>query len=103
MKKIIDFLKNKCVIAKDNVRSKTKRFLERIKEKMDSVRIYTEEEKIILDYLDKQIAYSEQKIEEVRKQIEMYPDDEYSQKDLQNNFYLRNVLLAMKRRIKFKN
>ena len=103
MKKIIDFIKNKFVIAKDNVRSKTKCFLERIKEKMDSVRIYTEEEKIILDYLDKQIAYSEQKIEDVRKQIEMYPDDENSQKVLQNYFYLRNVLLAMKRRIKFKN
>lgn len=69
-----------------------------------SNRIFTDEEnRIILEYLDKQIKYSEQKAEELRKQINLYPEDKYSVQDLQNDLYLRNVLLAMKRRIEYKN
>lgn len=75
-----------------------------VKEKMENIRTFTQDEdKVILEYLDKQIAYSEKKVEELQEQIAKYPDDEYSKKDLQNNFYLRNALLAMKRRIQFKN
>ena len=67
-------------------------------------KVFSEEEnKIIVEYLDKQIRYSEQKAEELREQIKKYPEDVYSKKDLQNDLYLRNVLLAMKRRIEFKN
>lgn len=67
-------------------------------------RIFTDEEnKVIVEYLDKQIRYSEQKAEELREQIKKYPEDTYSQLDLQNDLYLRNVLLAMKRRISYKN
>ena len=41
-----------------------------------SNRVFTDEEnKIILEYLDKQIKYSEQKAEELRKQINLYPED----------------------------
>lgn len=44
-----------------------------------SNRVFTDEEnKIILEYLDKQIKYSEQKAEELRKQINLYPEDKYS-------------------------
>lgn len=71
---------------------------------MEKNRIFTEKEnKVILEYLDKQIKYSEQKAEELRAQIKLYPEDRYSKQDLQNDLYLRNVLLAMKRRIEFKN
>lgn len=71
---------------------------------MKANRVFTEEEnKVILEYLDKQIQYSEQKAEELREQIKLYPEDTYSKRDLQNDLYLRNVLLAMKRRIEFKN
>ena len=67
-------------------------------------KVFSEEEnKIIVEYLNKQIRYSEQKAEELREQIKKYPEDVYSKKDLQNDLYLRNVLLAMKRRIEFKN
>ena len=68
------------------------------------VRVFTDEEnKVISEYLDKQILYSELKVAELRAQIEKYPEDEYSVTDLKNCLYLRNVLLAMKRRISFKN
>lgn len=71
---------------------------------MDKNKVFTDEEnKIILQYLDKQIKYSEQKAEELREQIKLYPEDKYSKQDLQNDLYLRNVLLAMKRRIEYKN
>ncbi len=71
---------------------------------MEKNRVFTEEEnKVILEYLEKQIKYSEQKAEELREQIKLYPEDEYSKQDLQNDLYLRNVLLAMKRRIEYKN
>ena len=71
---------------------------------MDGTRIFTgEENKVIVEYLDKQIKYAEQKAEELREQIKKYPEDEYSITDLKNDLYLRNVLLAMKRRITFKN
>ena len=71
---------------------------------MANNRVFTEEEnKVILEYLDKQIKYSEQKAEELRNQIKLYPEDEYSKQDLRNDLYLRNVLLAMKRRIEYKN
>ena len=67
-------------------------------------KVFSEEEnKIIVEYLNKQIRYSEQKAEELREQIKKYPEDVYSKKDVQNDLYLRNVLLAMKRRIEFKN
>lgn len=67
-------------------------------------RIFNDEEnKVIIEYLDKQIKYAEQKAEELREQIKLYPEDEYSIQDLRNDLYLRNVLLAMKRRISFKN
>lgn len=71
---------------------------------MSNNKVFTEDEnKIILEYLDKQIKYSEQKAEELRAQIKLYPEDSYSKQDLKNDLYLRNVLLAMKRRIEFKN
>ena len=41
---------------------------------MEKNRIFTKEEnKVILEYLDKQIKYSEQKAEELRAQIKLYP------------------------------
>lgn len=67
-------------------------------------RIFTNEEnKVIIEYLEKQIRYSKQKAEELRKQITEYPEDVYSKRDLEYDLYLMNVLLAMKRRISFKN
>ena len=61
------------------------------------------ENAVITEYLDKQIRYAEQKADELRAQIRLYPEDKYSIQDLENTLYLRNVFLAMKRRISFKN
>lgn len=60
-------------------------------------------DKIIVEYLKEQIAYNDRKLKELSEHLEKYPDDEYTKQDKQNCYYLRNVLLAMVRRVETKN
>ena len=80
-----------------------KTLLKGVRKKMEHMKIFTQgEDSVILAYLDKQIGRVDETISELRCQIEKSPDDEYSKKKIQNQFYLRDELVSMKRRISIK-
>ena len=54
-------------------------------------------------YLEHEIEYAEAKIKELRYHLAEYPEDNYSQVDLQNSLLHLNYLKAMMRRLKFYN
>lgn len=54
---------------------------------------------IILDYLDSELRYAKLKVKELRNHIAEYPEDNYSQMDLQNCLLHINYLYAMIRRL----
>lgn len=88
---------------KPKIPAKLKSFWKGVKKVMENVKIFTkEEDEVILSYLDKQIGRTDETISDLRERISNAPDDEYSKEKLHNQFYLRDELLAMKRRIKIK-
>ena len=54
-------------------------------------------------YLEHEIEYAEAKIKELRYHLAEYPEDNYSQVDLQNSLLHLNYLKAMLRRLHFYN
>lgn len=73
-----------------------------VKKVMENFKFTKEEEKAILDYLDKQIERVDETIGDLRGRIDKAPDDEYSKNKLREQFHLRDELVSMKRELRIK-